>query len=228
MTRIVDWRVSDPDIQLAVQCVQDGGLLVHPTDSSYGVACDAFNPNALERLKSLRGMTPDTVPVVLVSDVRMAQGLVAEVPPYARSLMERHWPGPLTIVLKSAPSLLWDLGASGHTVPLRVPDHDALRQLIAAAGPIVVSGAHRVGDRPTFSLSDALESLGVSVDLAIDGGLLPDAQASTFVDCTGKTLDLVRLGALHLDDIMDTARAAGDAFGTPAGSNEDASEGADN
>jgi len=207
VTRIVDWQVPEPDFDVPAECLRAGGVVVVPTDSFYGVACDAFSAVGLERLKSIRGMDPSTLPTVLVADVRMAHALTTDVPPFASALMERYWPGALTLVLNAAPSLSWDLGAAVQKVPLRVPSHEGLRNLVTMVGPIVVSGAHQVGDSPSYSLSQALRSLGVGVDLAVDGGVLPVASPSTFVDCTSETVDLVRLGPVDLEDVMEVVRA---------------------
>ncbi|HEX6917968.1 MAG TPA: L-threonylcarbamoyladenylate synthase, partial [Phycicoccus sp.] len=102
--------------------VRAGKLVVLPTDTLYGIGADAFSPEAVRALLDAKGRGTDMPPPVLVPDARTVDGLATEVPEYARALVEEFWPGPLTIVLRAQPSLAWDLGETGGTVAVRMPD----------------------------------------------------------------------------------------------------------
>src|SRR5687768_7311176 len=102
--------------------VREGKLVVLPTDTLYGIGADAFSPEAVHALLAAKGRGSDMPPPVLVPDTRTIDGLATDVPDYARALVEAFWPGALTVVVRAQPSLMWDLGDTGGTVALRMPD----------------------------------------------------------------------------------------------------------
>ncbi len=117
---------TDPDgraegIPAAAAAVRRGEIVVLPTDTVYGIGCDAFDATAVASVLAAKGRGRDMPPPVLIPTARTAQGLATQVPDYAQRLMERFWPGPLTLVLKAQTSLHWDLGETNGTVALRVP-----------------------------------------------------------------------------------------------------------
>jgi len=132
-------------IPKAAAGVRDGGLVVLPTDTLYGIGADAFSPEAVRSLLAAKGRGSDMPPPVLVPDARTVDGLATDVPDYARALVAAFWPGPLTIVLRAQPSLMWDLGETGGTVALRMPDDPVALQLLREVGPMAVSSANRTG-----------------------------------------------------------------------------------
>ena len=125
--------------------MRDGELVVLPTDTLYGIGADAFAPDAVRALLDAKGRGRDMPPPVLVPDARTVDGLATEVPDHARDLVARSGPGPLTLVLRAQPSLIWDLGDTGGTVALRMPDDPVALALLREVGPMAVSSANRTG-----------------------------------------------------------------------------------
>jgi tRNA threonylcarbamoyl adenosine modification protein (Sua5/YciO/YrdC/YwlC family) len=185
-------------IAAAALAVQRGQLVVLPTDTVYGVAADAFSPDAVKRLLAAKGRGRDMPPPVLVSAATTLDALAVGVPSYARALMAELWPGPLTLVCRQQPSLQWDLGDTRGTVAVRMPDHEVAIELLARTGPLAVSSANKSG-LPAATDADAAESmLGDAVEVLLDAGESAGDVPSTIVDVTGDTGRVLRLGAVSL------------------------------
>ncbi|MDQ3406422.1 MAG: L-threonylcarbamoyladenylate synthase, partial [Actinomycetota bacterium] len=129
----------------AANAVRSGRLAVIPTDTVYGIGCDAFSATAVASLLVAKGRGPDMPVGVLVGSWATIDGLVLSVPTAARTLVEAFWPGDLSIVLPHAPSLQWDLGRTNGTVMLRMPLHPVAIELLREVGPMAVSSANRSG-----------------------------------------------------------------------------------
>ena len=157
-------------IPKAAAGVREGGLVVLPTDTLYGIGADAFSPEAVRALLAAKGRGSDMPPPVLVPDARTVDGLATEVPDYARALVAAFWPGPLTIVLRAQPSLMWDLGETGGTVALRMPDDPVALELLREVGPMAVSSANRTGHPASRTVVEAASQLGAAVEFYLDGG----------------------------------------------------------
>ena len=198
---------TDPDeraegIPAAAAAVRRGEVVVLPTDTVYGIGCDAFDANAVASVLAAKGRGRDMPPPVLIPTARTAQGLATEVPDYAQRLMEKFWPGPLTLVLKAQTSLHWDLGETNGTVALRVPDNAIALDLLADIGPMAVTSANTTGDPAARSVDEAVGMLGESVAVYLDGGAAAEGEASTIVDCTGESPVTLRFGAITQDEIV--------------------------
>ena len=200
-------------IPKAAAGVREGGLVVLPTDTLYGVGADAFSPEAVRSLLAAKGRGQDMPPPVLVPDARTVDGLATDVPDYARALVAAFWPGPLTIVLRAQPSLMWDLGETGGTVALRMPDDPVALALLREVGPMAVSSANRTGHPASRTVVEGASQLGAAVEFYLDGGPVTGGLASTIVDCTRDEPVFLRVGAISEADVMDVVeRARADAL----------------
>ncbi len=169
--------------------------MVLPTDTVYGLGCDAFSSTAVRGLLDAKERGRDMPVPVLVGSWSTVDGLVLGVPSQARQLIEAFWPGGLSIVLPHAPSLAWDLGDTRGTVMLRMPLHPVAIELLRDAGPMAVSSANRSGHPPALSVEQAREQLAERVPVYLDGGPC-GGQASTIVDLTGDEPVVLREGAV--------------------------------
>ncbi len=156
-----------------------GELVVFPTDTVYGVAADAFRPDAVQRLLDAKGRTRQSPPPVLVGDVSVLSALADSVPARVHDLVAACWPGPLTLVLQANPGLRWDLGETQGTVALRMPNHPLALAVLAETGPLAVSSANVTGEPAATTAAEAERSLGdrVAVILSADADqdATPDA-----------------------------------------------------
>lgn len=190
-------------IAASVAAIRSGELVVLPTDTLYGIGADAFDPAAVARLLAAKGRGRDMPVPVLVGSWTTIDGLVAAVDPALRSLTEAFWPGALTIVVRHAPSLAWDLGDTGGTAALRMPLHPVALQLLRETGPMAVSSANRSGFAPAATARDARDQLGDSVAIYLDAGAVAAPLASTIVDLTGERPIVRRLGAVGRDELRE-------------------------
>lgn len=204
----VIYDCSDADarkagLSAAANTVRSGGLVVLPTDTVYGLGCDAFDGSAVRFLLSTKGRGPQMPVPVLVGSWTTIDGLVLSVPTHARTLIEAFWPGGLSLVLSHAPSLTWDLGDSRGTVMLRMPLHPVALELLRDVGPMAVSSANRTGQPPATTAAQAKRQLGDEVSIYLDGGPSGDPKPSTIVDLTGTDPLVLREGAIPADQVSE-------------------------
>ena len=196
----------------AALAIRRGDLVVVPTDTVYGVGCDAFDADAVMRLLEAKGRGRDMPPPVLVSAVTTLDALTTGVPEWARVLVDRFWPGPLTLVCTHQRSLQWDLGDTRGTVAVRMPEQYVTLELIQRTGPLAVSSANTTGMPAATDAEQAIEMLGDAVAVVLDAGETPGEQPSTIVDCTGDRPHILRKGALSAREIHRALEEAGHAF----------------
>ncbi len=189
----------DAAIEAASLAVQRGQIIVIPTDTVYGIAADAFDPEAVSELLAAKGRGREMPPPVLVSAATTVDALATAIPAYARTLIEEFWPGPLTLVLQQQRSLQWDLGDTRGTVAVRMPDHALAREILERTGPLAVSSANTTGAPAAIDADQAEAMLGEMVEVIVDDGPAAGGEASTIVDATGEQGRILRRGALPLD-----------------------------
>ncbi len=187
----------------AFSVVRAGGLIVYPTDTVYGLGCEPFHPQSVNRLVELKGRSGKPLPV-LVSDIGCAERLV-DLGSVGRALSSRFWPGALTIVapIKSGVSLPSTLTCESGSLGVRVPNHRCALSLIKGVGGFLVgTSANRSGDRAPLTLEEAVRSLGYGADLYLDGGLTTLGKESTVLDVSSSEPIVVREGALRSEVIF--------------------------
>ncbi len=194
-----------PGIDAAVAALRRGDLAVLPTDTVYGVAADAFTPSAVARLLAAKGRGRDMPVPVLVGAWRTLDGLAASVTQLTRELVEAFWPGPLTLVVRAAGSLAWDLGETRGTVAVRMPLHPVALAVLEQTGPLAVTSANRTGSRPATDAQDAAAQLGSSVAVYLDAGPCDAPVPSTILDLTGERPRVLRAGALPVERLREVA-----------------------
>ncbi len=187
MSRVYNCAENDSlliGMRLARQAIAQGKLVVFPTDTVYGVAADAFNAEAVQLLLEAKGRGRQSPPPVLMPSAETMEGLAHNIPDEVRALATKFWPGGLTIVLESQPSLTWDLGETNGTVAIRVPNNPVALELLAETGPLAVSSANMTGQPAALNAQDAHDQLGARVEVYLDGGDATNGKASTIIDAT--------------------------------------------
>lgn len=188
-------------IRAAVDAARGGRLVVLPTDTLYGLGCDAFDNQAVATLLATKRRGPDMPVPVLVGSWDTVRGLVREFTPQAEALVEAFWPGGLSLVVPQAPSLPWNLGDTRGTVMLRMPLHPVAIELLREVGPMAVSSANISGKQPPTTAIAAKQQLGTAVSVYLDGGETPVGEPSSIVDLSGPAPRLLREGALSAERI---------------------------
>lgn len=188
------------DLDAVEHALRAGQVVGIPTDTVYGVAVDPFHPSATDRLFAAKRRPRDVELPVLVADSAQAAALAAPISDVARDLMDRFWPGALTIVLARMPGREFDVGDNIATVGLRCPDHDLVRDLCRRVGPLATTSANLHGQPTATTAADVVAQLGDAVAVVLDGGTCAGAP-STVVDCTGPEPTLLREGRIPWTEI---------------------------
>ncbi len=171
------------DISAAVAALRAGGLVILPTETVYGLAADAADPRAVAKVYEAKGRPAFNPLIAHVADLNMARR-IARFDTRAEWLVERFWPGPLTLVLPILdPAAVCDLARAGlDTVAVRAPSHPTAQALLKAfGGPLVAPSANRSGRPSPTTLADALEETGAAAQAALDGGSCTIGLESTVV-----------------------------------------------
>ncbi len=187
---------------VAARAIKAGRLVVLPTDTVYGVGADAFSPDAVRKLLDAKGRGPDMPVPVLVGSADAWTG-VAVTNEASEALAAVFWPGGLSLLCHEQPSLDWNLGDTGGTVVVRMPEHDVALELLRKTGPMGVSSANLSGQPPARSAQDAREQLGDAIAVYLEAGMTAADVPSTIVDVTGEVPRVVRAGAISLEQLRE-------------------------
>lgn len=188
-------------VERLASALRAGEAVVVPTDTVYGVAALPAVGGATARLYALKDRRPDVPLAVLVGAPADLDALTPSVTPEVRRLVDRWWPGPLTLVVRRRPELAgWDLGGDPSTIGVRCPDAPLVRAVAAKVGPIATTSANRHGEPTPPTAPEAEASLVGPVAVVADAG--PCAgRASTVLDVTGPEWAVLRQGALTLGQV---------------------------
>jgi release factor glutamine methyltransferase len=194
-------------INLAANVLRDGGIVVFPTETVYGIgaaATSCFGPQEIIDIK----MRPANKPLPWLVETEGALDIYGvDVPEYAHNLAKKFWPGALSLVVKASDKVGRDFRDARGTVALRCPDHDLVQELIrAAGGPIIATSANTSGKPAPGSFEELEERIIAHADLTLDGGETHHGVASTVVDCTGPEPVVLREGAVPEAEIMEAAK----------------------
>jgi len=175
-----------------------GAIVAYPTETYYGLAVQALDAAALARLFALKGRGEDKASALLVADFAMFADLCVEVPPQARALAARHWPGPMTLALPARPGLPAAIVNDG-CVAARVSSHPIAHALVVAVGhPITATSANPSG-LPPVRRPEELRALFPDGGFhLLDGGQTPGGAPSTLVRIRGEALEVLRKGAIDI------------------------------
>ncbi|HSA61009.1 MAG TPA: L-threonylcarbamoyladenylate synthase [Nitrospiraceae bacterium] len=194
--------------QSVKRIVHDGGIVALPTETYYGLAVDPFNEVAVDRLLRLKGREDGKPILVLIGQRAQLPLLVRGISPLAEFLIDRFWPGPLTILFEAQPSLPSNLTAGTGTVGVRLSSCGPLIDLLAITGPLTGTSANRAGGPPAQEATYVRRALGPDVDLIIDAGPTPGGPPSTVVDARG-AVRLIREGAVTRQMLQNVLQTRG-------------------
>ncbi len=202
MTKIIEIHPEFPEIDKIAACakiIRQGGLVIFPTETVYGIAADFDNQKAMERLKEVKRRSDGKPFSVLISQRVSFLNLTSAAQPMVYKLADRFWPGPLTIVVPAK--------EPGTTIGIRMPDHAIALNLVQEAQVTVAAPSANIeGKEPPQTCAQALQDLDGLVDAAIDGGPAQWGKSSTVVDCLADTPKVLREGVITAEDIARVAK----------------------
>ena len=191
------------EIKASANVVSNGGIIIYPTDTLYGLGADILNEESLLRIYDIKGRPNDMALPVLVSGWEMVRSISSEVNVIGEKLAARFWPGQLTLVIRANDNLSTILTGGRGTIAVRQPDHWIAQQIIEQVGnPIVGTSANLRGSPDLVEASDLVAELGDLVDSIITCGLKPFGVGSTVVDITGEQPKLLRETSISIEDIQ--------------------------
>ena len=194
----INSALPEPEkIAEAARIIRQGGLVVFPTETVYGIAADANNPKAMEKLIAVKHRTPDKRFSILIAQRGIIDNYSCYTEPDLYKLIDKYWPGPLTVIVPGK--------VPGETVGIRMPDHTiALKLVEESACTIAAPSANLENKKPPTNMHEALEDLDGKVDLAIDGGPVDFGISSTIVDFTKPRPTVIRDGVITQPDVDRT------------------------
>jgi L-threonylcarbamoyladenylate synthase len=216
--RINDLEKCDTIIERAAEIVKSGGVIVYPTDTSYGLGCDPRIPEALERLVSVKRRDRRLGVPLLFSDLGQCE-IYHEFESLEKVIARLFWPGFLTLIVKARPEVPDHITVDRSTIAIRVPNHVIPRGIAQRiGGPLVGTSANRSGGASPFDVSVAMDQLGDEVDLYIDGGPSPSTANSTIIGVEGTgegeplNIKVYREGQLTIDQLSESLKVDSDAL----------------
>ncbi len=196
MTEIIRVSASRPSaaaVKKAALVLKKGGLVAFPTETVYGLGANLLDKKAVERVYKIKNRPRNKPLTVHVADTASVKKITGKIPLRAAKLIEKYWPGPLTVILRDR---------RGKKTGFRMPDNKIALDLIRKAGvPVVAPSANISGNKPPRDAKEVLRDLDGKIDLVIDGGKTAIGIESTVVDMTGRTPRILREGAISKAEI---------------------------
>lgn len=195
--------LHEPECDEIVSLLRNGGVIAFPTDTSYGLGADPFNEAAVDRIFAIKGR-PESKPILLLVDsIAMSESIIR----FERSLLrvvERFWPGPLTIIAPAIEALPKNVTAGTNTIGVRWPIASFATMVVGQFGkPVTATSANRSGMPSTVTADEVRAQLHDSVDALIDGGLLPSRTGSTLLDLTTDPPAVLREGPVTFEELEE-------------------------
>jgi L-threonylcarbamoyladenylate synthase len=183
-------------IEAAARVLKEGGLVIYPTETFYGLGAAIARPDAVHKLGGLKGRASGKPMPIIAADEASARSFWREVPAGAEIFLRRFWPGPLTLVLPSRPGLPFEISPTGE-VGVRVSSHPVARELARLAGPLIATSANLSGSRESTKVAQIELALRDAVDAVIDAGATPGGRASTVLGFQNGEPVILREGAIQ-------------------------------
>ena len=184
-------------LKKAVAVLNDGGIVAYPTETFYGLGVKFDKENSLKKLFELKKRQEEKpMPLIIGSRASLSM-IAASVNEIAESLMDKFWPGPLTLILEAKKGLSPYLTADTGRIAVRIPGESAALYLVREAGfPITATSANPSGMPPAEDAETVIKYFGEKMDMVIDGGRTAGGMPSTIADAAGESIKIVREGAI--------------------------------
>lgn len=197
-------EISDEIMNKAAAAIRSGGLVAFPTETVYGLGADGLNPAAVKRIYAAKGRPSDNPLILHISNLEMLKPIVQEITPMAKALMEKFWPGPLTMVFNKTELVPSETSGGLNTVAVRFPNHPlALKLIEKSKTPIAAPSANSSGRPSPTKAEHVLEDLDGKIDWILDGGACKIGVESTVVAVTDEVPVILRPGKITLEEIRE-------------------------
>ena len=198
--------LTDDQLENIAETMENGDLVVYPTETVYGIGADIFNEAAIKKLFVAKNRPFDMPLSVAVSSKEM-MGTIAVLDERAEKLVDAFLPGPLTIIIKKKPIVPDIVTSMSEKVGIRIPDHPVALKIIERVGPIVATSANLHSHPDAVNSEEAEKDLGNSVNIYVDSGPCNLGKPSTIVWLMGDKMEIIRQGAITKKQIEDVLNA---------------------
>ena len=190
-------NIDDSSIEKCAEILRMGGIVAFPTETVYGLGADALNPEAIKKIFAAKGRPPDNPLIIHISETKDILPLVKEIPDKAYGVMEKFWPGPLTIIFRKSNIVPHETSGGLSTIAIRMPDHPIAIKLIEKSGIPIAAPSANISGRPSPTKAEhVMEDLMGRVDAVIVGGDCNIGVESTVLDITGEVPVILRPGVI--------------------------------
>jgi len=195
------------DLKPAAQILKRGGVIVYPTETVYGLGANIFHQKAVQKIYRVKRRDPHKPISAMIASIEDVDEFCTDVHDYARSLMHKYWPGPLTLILKASENLPRYMTSGEHKIGLRFPDHPITKALMVHhCQPITSTSANLANGIPPVNVQELNINIASKVDLIVDVGSCSVQIPSTVLDCSGNEPKLIREGSIPIPEIKDLLR----------------------
>lgn len=199
-TKVLEY--NEESIKYAASCIKNGDIVAIPTETVYGLAADAFNEKAVSKIFTAKGRPQDNPLIVHISDLKMMDNLVSDFSVTAKKIVDKFWPGPLTIILPKSPIVPDCVTAGLNTVAVRYPSHPVAQALIkASATPLAAPSANLSGKPSPTSAKHVFDDLNGNIEVILDGGVCEVGLESTVISIDDDKICVLRPGKITVDDL---------------------------
>lgn len=203
MAQLIDISKNE-NIDIAIQTIKDGGLVVFPTETVYGIGANALDSKAVDKVFQAKGRPNDNPLIVHISNMNMLDNLIKGINDIERTLIEHFWPGPLTIVFEKKDIIPNNVSGNLNTVGIRMPDNMVTLEIIDKAGLPIVGPSANISGRPSgTSIKDIYEELNDKVDVIVDNGNTEIGIESTVIKVEKNKVIILRPGIITPDNIQE-------------------------
>jgi len=193
---------KDIALTRAAQLIALGGVVAFPTDTVYGLCCDLFNVQAIHRIYRIKARASNMPLIAMFAEVEQWPQVAASLPSGTRELIDRWWPGPLTLIVPAHGDVPTEVQGGGDTIGMRIPNNPVtLRFLHICGRPLATTSANISGKPAACTAAAVAAQLDGKVDLILDGGACNEGLASTVLDCTTSPMTLLREGPITRGDL---------------------------
>ena len=210
MIPIIKIRSDGSSIMEAVRIMKEGGVIAYPTETFYGLGADIGNAQALEKIYTIKGRDFDKPISIIIGSREDLTTFAGDITPAAETLMDRFWPGGITLLFNASQDVPGKLTAKTGKIGIRLSSNPVATLLAQRlSGAITATSANRSGQEECVSIEEVLDSIGKSLDAVIDGGRTPGGAGSTIVDTTVDPPVIVREGIIPSSAIYENYSRSG-------------------
>lgn len=197
ISKIENRQLNSDIIKKAGNILREGGLVAFPTETVYGLGADALNENAAKKIYAAKGRPSDNPLIIHITNMEALEKIVSDIPAAARTVAEKYWPGPLTMIFHKSSIVPFGTTGGLDTVAVRMPSHEAARAVIEAGGGYIAAPSANTSGRPSPTKAEHVEEdLKGKIDMIVDGGPVEIGVESTILDMSVTPPMILRPGAI--------------------------------